>query len=187
MPEYVASFIMHEKVYSAYYKRKQYSNEQYFNLCLDFLKAGYIKCQEVSSKKYDVTLSFHYTLIALMGCDNLYSNNEYSLYSRFISDMGIAPFSIEKIKSLSSSFTLEYISYWAKKINGYRESVEADVYNAIFYSFCMFCHLGNRVVTESEYNILKLLCDDYYDYYRKTWAEFKEEMDYLEKRYPYRG
>ena len=82
------------------------------------------------------------------------------------------PFRIDDyIKGQGEEGTVEDI----KLLNGLREFVDGDNYNAMVLGFCYLSLLGDTSFDENEYYIIRCFYDARYDYAPRDWAQFKRE------------
>ena len=110
-----------------------------------------------------------------MKCDGEFLQGEYDAYCKFCKWAKIQALTVADVNALYSRTSVDRVIEDIKLINGLREFIDGDNYNAMVLGWCYLSLLGDGKFDENEYYIIRCFYDARYDYLPRDWAQFKRE------------
>lgn len=125
--------------------------------------------------KDEVFYIFQRIFVFIMKCDGEFLQGEYDAYCKFCKWAKIQALTVADVNALYSRTSVDTVIEDIKLINGLREFIDGDNYNAMVLGWCYLSLLGDGKFDENEYYIIRCFYDARYDYSPRDWAQFKRE------------
>ncbi len=134
------------------------------------------KCALNGKKDYeDIYRVFNRIFIALMLIDGNFNQEEYNIYMKFCKRCEKNFLNPDECRSFYSKLSLNSFSLEIRKLLDLRNEMTPTNYENMVEGFCHLTQAQDHKISKYEFNILKCLFDENYDYVPYTFEQFENE------------